>query len=129
MAWPPLLLFFPLFTLLQFYRTPQAMRYFEKEETPQKHLPAHPTVLEKRKLRRTAFIKENGRAQIHARPPLVYTLQNAIPNPVASPFSSRESKQRTIRQEHNPQQKTNGKAHNKTARVDGEAKSCGMCLR
>lgn len=72
MAWPPLLYFFLLFTLLRFCRIPQEAGHFKKEETPQKHLPLQPIVLGRRKLHRTAFRKENGRAQIRARPPSVY---------------------------------------------------------
>lgn len=72
MAWPPSLYFFLLFTLLWFCITPQETGHFEQEGTPQKHLPVQPIVLGRRKLHRTAFMKENGRAQIHARPPSVY---------------------------------------------------------
>lgn len=71
MAWPPSLYFFSCLLYFGFAELHEK-RHFEKEGTPQKHLPVQPIVLGRRKLHRTAFMKENGRAQIHARPPSVY---------------------------------------------------------
>lgn len=58
MAWLSSLYFFSC--LLRFCRTPQETGHYEKEGTPQKHLPVQPIVLGRRKLHRTAFMKENG---------------------------------------------------------------------